>query len=168
MHVLSVNKVGALGLVLTDAMAQAITPHSISAAAVLLTLRDRGSMTPTQLADVAGITQPTATRVASRLVRLGFVQRSVRDGRAAPLRLTPAGRRQAQGLQRSRLAALERLINVLPETERRAFERAVDTLLDHVTVSRAFARTTCRLCDHSVCTGHRCPVGVKAKTLEGS
>jgi DNA-binding MarR family transcriptional regulator len=163
---IAANKLGALGLLLTDAMGAALGDLSPSAAALLLTLRYRGDMTTTALARIAGISQPTAVRVADGLVRRGLILRQDRAGRTAPLRLTRMGARQAEALQRARLKAMERLLAGLSATERAAFERTLDKLLAATTGSRAFARTTCRLCDHAVCDGRLCPIGTRASELE--
>ena len=160
------NKLGALGLLLTDAVSEALGELSPSAAALLLTLRYHGDMTTTELAAIAGISQPTAVRVADGLVRRGLIQRQDRAGRTAPLRLTRTGARQAEALQRVRLKAMARLLAGLSATERAAFERTLDKLLAPATVSRAFARTTCRLCDHGSCDGPLCPIGSRATELE--
>ena len=165
MHKVFPNKVGALAVLLIDALAKALADYSPSAASLLLTLHYRGSMTATELAVVVGISQPTAVRVTDRLVRLGLIQRQAHAGRTTPLRLTRAGERRAAGLQRDRLKAMRRLVNVLDGTERKHFEHAVNKILRDATLSRAFARTTCRLCDHSVCVGQLCPVGSKASAL---
>jgi DNA-binding MarR family transcriptional regulator len=163
---ISANKLGAFGLLLMDAMGEALGDLSPSAAALLLTLRYHGDMTTTALAAIAGISQPTAVRVADGLVRRGLIQRQDRVGRTARLRLTRTGARQAEALQRARLKTMERLLASLSATERTAFERALDKLLAAATVSRAFARTTCRLCDHRSCDGRLCPIGSRASELE--
>jgi DNA-binding MarR family transcriptional regulator len=166
MHVFIANKLGAFGLLLTDAMGEFLDDLSPSAAALLLTLRYHGDMTTTALAAIAGISQPTAVRVADGLVRRGLIQRQARTGRTAPLRLTRAGARQAEAAQRARLKAMEHVLAGLSAVERAVFERAIDKLLAAATVSRAFARTTCRLCDHGSCDGPLCPIGSRASELE--
>jgi len=166
MHGLYENKLGALGLLLTDAIHGVLGEHSPSAASLLSTLYYQGPMTATALAEVGGIAQPTAARVTGRLIRQGLIQREAHTGRTAPLRLTRLGKRQARTLQRVRLMAMNRLLSGLSKTERFHFEEAIDKILRHATHSRAFARTTCRLCDHSVCSGRLCPVGSKATALE--
>jgi len=160
------NKLGALGLVLTDAMGEVLGEFSPSAAAMLLTLRYHGDMTATELAGIAGISQPTAARVTDGLVRRGLIQRQDRAGRTAPLRLTRTGTRQAEAVQRARLKAMEHLLANLSAGERSAFECTLDKLLAAATVSRAFARTACRLCDHGSCDGRLCPIGSRASEFE--
>lgn len=166
MHRLCANKLGALGILLSDGIHEALGEHSPSAASLLLTLYYQGPMTATALAEVGSIAQPTAARVTGRLVRLGLIRRESRAGRTAPLCLTRAGRRQARALQRLRLVAMKRLLGGLSRTERSQFEEAINKILRHATHSRAFARTTCRLCDHSVCEGSGCPVGSQASAME--
>jgi DNA-binding MarR family transcriptional regulator len=160
------NKLGALGMLIGDATSGALGDTSESAAALLLTLRDRQGITITELARVAGIAQPTAVRVLDGIARRGWIERQERDGRTTPLRLTPSGRQQAKALQAARLAALERLLAPLPAAERRGFLRGLDRVLAAATVSRGFARTTCRLCDHETCAGALCPIGTRATELE--
>lgn len=166
MHALFANKVAALAVLLTDELTRALGDYSPSAASLLLTLHYQGPMTTTALAAVADISQPTAVRVTDRLVRLGLVQREAHAGRTTPLRLTRAGERHATALQRDRLEAMSRVVDVLDGTDRKHFERAMNKILRDATHSRAFARTTCRLCDHSVCGGKLCPIGSKTSALE--
>lgn len=168
MHMSSANKLGALGMLIMDATGAALGDVSPSAAALLLTLYYRPGITVGELARVAGIAQPTAVRVLDGLVRRLWLERQAKAGRTTPLLLTRAGRRQAQALQTARLAALDRLLAPLPRAERAAFERALDLILAGATSSRAFARTTCRLCDHGTCDGVLCPIGMRATELEQS
>jgi DNA-binding MarR family transcriptional regulator len=160
------NKLGAFGLLLSDSMGSALDDLSQSAAALLLTLHYRPGTTASELAEVAGIAQPTTVRVLDGLVRRGLVERQPSIGRIVPLRLTAAGRDRAEVLQAARLNTLDRLLAVLPEEERAAFERALDLMLAAATTSRPFARTTCRLCDHVICDGPLCPIGTRATELE--
>jgi DNA-binding MarR family transcriptional regulator len=163
---LSSNKLGAFGVLICDAMENALNGLSPSAAALLLTLYYRPSVTITQLAEVAGIAQPTAVRVLDGLARRGWLERQSRIGRTTPLLLTGAGKEQAQSLQAARLRGMDRLLAALPEQDRITFERSLDTILAAATSSRAFARTTCRLCDHAACDGPLCPIGTRATQLE--
>src|SRR5450432_1233184 len=98
MHMNAANKLGALGLLLFDAMTGALDDLSGSAAALLLTLHYRPGMTATALAAVAGIAQPTAARVLDGLIRRGLMERQARSGRIAPLRLTRMGQQRAHSL----------------------------------------------------------------------
>jgi DNA-binding MarR family transcriptional regulator len=161
---LDANKLAALGLLVHDTMAAALGAFSPSAAALLLTLHNHGSMTATAIAPILGVAQPTAVRVAGGLIRQGLVVAS-RDGRTAPLDLTRAGRRQAEALQRARLGAIEPLLVGLSPRKRARLGRLVDRVLAGATRSEAFARTTCRLCDHRLCDGPRCPIGTEVHRI---
>lgn len=160
------NKLGALGVLISDTMDEALVDVSPSAAALLLTLLYREGTTVTRLAAVAGIAQPTAVRVLDGLASRGWVERQARTGRTTPLRLTAAGKAEAQRLQAARLAAMERLLAALPERDRAGFDRALDIVLAGATISRASARTMCRLCDHPSCMEPDCPVGSRATEIE--
>jgi len=160
------NTLGALGLLLSDTMEHALGDVSRSAAALLLTLFYRPGLTATELAHVADVSQPTATRVLDGLVGRGWLKRQARSGRNTPLRLTAAGKRQTQAMQTVRLRALDRLLTPLSRQERAAFAQSMAKVLADATTSRAFARTTCRLCDHKMCDGPSCPIGARVRALE--
>jgi DNA-binding MarR family transcriptional regulator len=150
---------------IADAVENALGDVSTSAAALLLTLNDRPWATVTELAHVAGIAQPTAVRVLDGIARRGWIERQPRAGRTTPLRLTPLGRKKAKELQSARLGALERLLAGLPDADRSAFDRCLNSLLASATISRAFAQTTCRLCDRASCDAQRCPIHRRAAEL---
>ncbi|PLX36222.1 MAG: MarR family transcriptional regulator [Hyphomicrobiales bacterium] len=166
MHMLCANKLGAFGLLVFDAMGEALGELSPSAASLLLTLSYRPGLTVTELAAVAGIAQPTAVRVLDGLVKRGLAERGEKIGRTAPLALTNTGRAEAERLQAARLGVLDGLLGALPDDQRAAFEAALDTILAGATTSRSFARTTCRLCDHELCDGPLCPIGTRATEIE--
>jgi hypothetical protein len=42
----------------------------------------------------------------------------------------------------------------------------LDRVLADATTSRAFARITCRLCEHDLCGPSVCPIGCRATELE--
>jgi hypothetical protein len=69
-------------------------------------------------------------------------------------------------LQALRLAALDDLLRPLRPDERQLFISLMDAILAGATTSRAFARTTCRLCEHDLCTADLCPIGRRAADLE--
>src|SRR6266567_7175185 len=103
MHMICANKLGALGVLVSDRLDEALDGLSQSAAALLLTLHYRPGVTITQLATAADIAQPTAVRVLDGLARQGWLERQARVGRTTPLLLTAAGRGRVQSLQAARL-----------------------------------------------------------------
>jgi DNA-binding MarR family transcriptional regulator len=160
------NKLGAFGVLISDAIDGALDGLSPSAAALLLTLHYHPSITISQLAEVTGIAQPTAVRVLDGLARRGWLERRARVGRTTPVLLTDAGTKRALSVQQARLHAMDRLLATLPEQQLITFVRSLDTILAAATTSREFARTTCRLCDHAACDGALCPIGTRATELE--
>lgn len=167
MHMLNANRLVTLSVLLSDTLDAAHGDLSPSSAALLSTLHHFDGSTVSELGAVAGIAQPTATRVLDGLVRQGFVRRSDKVGRETPLHLTKTGRNRAEALKTARADAMARLLDLLPEEQRDQLITATEVLLAEATTSRAFARTTCRHCDHGVCTGVACPVGNRATALEG-
>jgi DNA-binding MarR family transcriptional regulator len=166
MHMNIANKTGALAVLLFDALEAAFGDLSPSAAAFLLTAFYRPGSTTTEIAAVAGVSQPTGVRVLAGLRARGFIQPPARAGRKSPVLLTNAGRSRASAVQAARLAAMSKLLGVLTPAELAQFEATADKLLAEATVSRAFARTTCRLCDHPNCLEPECPLGTRASALE--
>jgi DNA-binding MarR family transcriptional regulator len=160
------SKLGTLGVLLSDVGERAAEDLSPSGAALLLTLRFHPGATATELAAIAGIAQPTAARVLEGLGRRDLILRQRRAGRTAPLALTSAGKRRARRLLSLRRRALGSLLGALSGAKQAGLERIVDRVLSAATTSRAFARTTCRLCDHGACDGPRCPIGTRATELE--
>src|SRR5579859_537692 len=118
MHMLLASKLGALGVLISDLGERVSGDLSSSAAALLLTLRFRSALTATELADIAGIAQPTAVRVLDGLIRRGLVVRQQRRGRQAPLRLTTLGRKRAREFLSARLRALGDLLSAFSDDER--------------------------------------------------
>jgi DNA-binding MarR family transcriptional regulator len=160
------NKLGALGVLLSDALEKTNDDLSPSAAALLLTLFYGPDVTSTAAAKVAGVRQPTAVRIVDGLARRGLIQRNERAGRITRLTVTLEGRKRARSLQMTRLGAMADILHALSKRERATFGQVLDKLLRAATHSRAFARTTCRLCDHKLCTGALCPIGTRATELE--
>lgn len=167
MHMnIEANRVVTLASLVQDRMTGAFEDVSASGAALLLTLLNRGELTVTALADILGVAQPTATRLIDGQQRLGLVRRAGKAGREVRVALTAKGRRRADGLQRARADAAAALLAPLTSAERRALGGLVHKLLYHATESRAFARHTCRYCDHDVCRGRHCPINRRATELE--
>ena len=80
------NKLSVLATLIDDTMRAGFAELSQSAAAALLTLRLRGSMTTSELAAIIGVAQPTAVRLVDGLVRAGLVLTRVeRSSVSAPL-----------------------------------------------------------------------------------
>lgn len=163
---LDANKLGALGAIIANKTNVALEGLSPSAASLLSMLHFKPRLTATALATIAGVSQPTAVRLLDGLERQGLLTRGEPKGRVTPLALTKRGRKRAVSLQKRRLAALDGLLSPLTTKERRQFGGMLDRLLAGATTSRAFARTTCRLCEHDLCGPGVCPIGCRAGELE--
>jgi DNA-binding MarR family transcriptional regulator len=99
-------------------------------AAALSTIERAGPLGPSELARLERVQRPTVTRVVARLCDLGLVKRlpDARDGRAALLEVTPAGRRALADLRRQKTAFLADRLNGLEDEERELLARASDLL----------------------------------------
>ncbi|NLS20716.1 MarR family transcriptional regulator [Rhizobium sp. P40RR-XXII] len=166
MQLLNANKLGALGTLIRDRTDAALGEFSPSAASVLSMLHFKPGLTTSKLAAIIGISQPTAVRLIDGLERQALIERGLPEGRVTPLRLTEEGQAEAKALQARRLAALDGLLGSLQPDERQAFTSLLDVVLSGATTSRAFARTTCRLCEHNLCGPEICPIGCRAAAIE--
>jgi DNA-binding MarR family transcriptional regulator len=113
------------------------------------------------LSRALGLTHSAAVRLVDRLAEGGLVERGRgADGRSVAVVPTPEGRDVARRVAEARAAALEEVLDVLSEAERRQLARLHEKLLAGVTPDRAAARHLCRLCDPDACGHHegRCPV----------
>ena len=166
MQLLDANKLGALGTLIRDRTDAVLGPLSPSAAAVLSMLHFKPGLTTSEIAVVVGVSQPTAVRLIDGLERQALILRGEPVGRVTPLRLTKAGHEAAEALQARRLVAMDGLLGALPEADRQHFVSLLDRILQEATTSRSFARTTCRLCEHDLCSADICPIGCKASEIE--
>ncbi|MDY7104927.1 MAG: MarR family transcriptional regulator [Actinomycetota bacterium] len=162
---LAANHVGAFARLVVDRQAAADGDRSASATAVVLTLLHHGPMTTTELARIIGVRQPTAHRLVGHLVDDGLVERRG-GGRRVELRLTRRGRAATHRSQRARVEVVEGLLGVLSAEELAFLDDAVSRVLAAATPDRATARNLCRFCDHAVCDGPACPVGMAATARE--
>ena len=91
MHMLLENHLAALGTLVRDRMVAGFGGMSPSAAAVLLTLANRGPMAVSELAAILGVAQPTASRLldglAGGLAGDGLVARREKRGRRVAIAL---------------------------------------------------------------------------------
>lgn len=166
MQVLTANKLGALGVMISDRVEGTLHGLSPSAAAVLSMLHFKPALNSAGLAAICDVRQPTVVRLLDGLVRQGLVERGEPEGRATPLSVTPLGRERAEAVQQARLTALDALLSALDDDEQATFGALVDKILAGATDSRAMARTTCRLCEHDLCAPGVCPVGLRADQVE--
>lgn len=155
------NKLAALTVALSDRLAEVSSSHH----ALLATLRHRGPLPVTDLAAIAGLSQPATTRALQELQRQALVEPIPTPGRQRPYRLTADGLCAARDTEEQRLGVTRALVNGLCDTERQTLDHLLTRLLTDLTPDTAGARHICRLCDHAVCAGPACPVGSQARAL---
>jgi len=161
------NKLAVAVTALAERIEQACEPLAPSAAATLLWLRHRAPRTATEMAPILGLTQPTAQRIVDGLLRDGLAVRAPgARGRAAPVRLTAKGRKQAETLQARRLQAFAQVLAPLGAEDRQSLDRLLDAVLRPMVDGRPYARHICRFCDHGICNAPLCPVDDAATALE--
>lgn len=97
---------------------------------LLSRLNSCGPLRVGELADLLGVDNSTITPQAQRLERLGYIMREPdpEDGRAAVLKITPAGRNTLRRLQSSWRDVLTEKLQTWPEVERVAAAQALSRL----------------------------------------
>ncbi len=158
------NLLGALSLALTDRVASALEATlgvGGNAGAALLSIGTRPGESIDQLSRVLSLTHSATVRMVDRLEQRGWVRRDRGggDGRTAALTLTPTGRSVFRRLLKARKTALNRVTSVLGDRENETLRKLLTKMLASLPDDRAEARHLCRMCEHSVCVGVRCPVG---------
>jgi MarR family transcriptional repressor of emrRAB len=154
------NLLGALGVVLADALADSAEPAggSSTAAALVALLGPSAGASIDALAGVVGLSHSGTVRLVDRLAADGLLERRRgADQRSAALVLTAAGRRAARQVLRRREANLQVLLGVVTSDQQAALVEITERLLSG---SRAAEPRICRLCDLEACgrSRGRCPV----------
>ncbi len=158
------NLLGALSLALTDRVAAALEATlgaGGNAGAALLSIGTRPGESIDQLSRVLGLTHSATVRMVDRLEQRGWVQRDRggHDGRTATLTLTATGRSAFRRLLKARKTALNQVTGVLGDRENETLRKLLTKMLASLPDNGAEARHLCRMCEHGVCVGARCPVG---------
>lgn len=104
-----------------------VTGLSPSHAFLLMVVRERPGITPTELSTVLQLAPSTVTRFVDRLEHRGLLQRQS-DGRAVGIWPTPAGKALHPKLVRAWKSLHERYAAILGREEGDAFARLVDEL----------------------------------------
>src|SRR3954463_111802 len=126
------NLLGALGIVLSDALAEAAdgAGGSSSATALVALHGPSANASIEALAGVVGLSHSGTVRLVDRLVGDGLVERRRgADQRSAALVLTPAGRRLARQVLRRRDEKLANLVTLLTDEQRDALDEIAARLL---------------------------------------
>lgn len=156
------NRLGALSVALSDALAAALPPpiaDEAPDAAALNTVMQWPGMRVDELAAILGLTHSGTVRVVDRLARKGLMERRPHpgDARAVALHLTPDGQATADQAQAERIGLLRALVADLGPEGRDALGLAVDALLRRLAPDAPSANRVCRLCEERLCTPDVCP-----------
>lgn len=157
------NLLGALGIVLTDALADAaqLGGGATPAAALVALHGTSAGGTIDALAGRIGLSHSGTVRLVDRLSRDGLVERRRgADQRSAALVLTPQGRRAARSVLSRREANMQVLLGLLTDDQRSAAIELAEALLGAVGYEERTEGRVCRLCDLEACGRRRgrCPV----------
>ncbi|HSY14583.1 MAG TPA: MarR family transcriptional regulator [Jatrophihabitantaceae bacterium] len=127
----SANSADAIYALLSTVSRRASRERSLTTLATLATLARTGPRRITDLAAIAGVTQPSVTALVTALERDGLVERQSdpSDKRVALVVLTPAGRTYTRNRRQASTTSLAQLINKLPPDEAIALTAAVPALL---------------------------------------
>ena len=101
---------------------------------VLACLADRNSLTVTDLADLSLLKQPTLTKVLDRMERQDLVRRTVDedDRRRVLVRLTMAGRKQAETLLLQARGAERNILSILDSTRLAGLKQDLRLVIDRM------------------------------------
>ena len=157
------NLCGALGVVLSDALADAaeVAGGSSAATALVGLYGPSNGASIDALAGVLGLSHSGAVRLVDRLASDGLLERRRgADQRSTALQLTPAGRRMARQVMRRREANLQILLGLLTDDQERMLAEVMERMLIELGRDRAAEARVCRLCDLEACGRPRgeCPV----------
>lgn len=102
-----------------------VTPQQ---AETLQLIAEKGAVSTSQLAVVLGIDPSTASRNLAGLEKAGLITRKkgTDDGRQTDIRLTPRGKRAADGASSSATTAFATLLDKLPRNERQKITDALE------------------------------------------
>jgi MarR family transcriptional repressor of emrRAB len=156
------NILGALVTAIGDELREATesaTGRGGATAAALAVLAQEPDLGIEELRVPLGLSQPATVRLVDRLVDDGLARRGPgRDARSISVRLSAAGRREAQRVLDRRAEVLRSATAALAPREQALLGRLVEQMLVGMTEDRAQADHICRLCDLSVCPDEVCPV----------
>jgi DNA-binding MarR family transcriptional regulator len=165
MHISSrtANLLGALGIVLSDALADAaeVAGGTTSATALVALSGPSAGASIDDLASVVGLSHSGAVRLVDRLAADGHVERRRgADQRSTALVLTPAGRRAARQIVRRRESNLQFVVALLTDDQQVVLEALAERVLGQLGATAGAEARVCRFCDLEACGRARgtCPV----------
>ena len=157
LNLLGAFAVGCFDLQQTAMGEGGLTPAELAA---LLGAYTRPDSTVREIAVATGLTHSGAVRTIDRIELAKWVERRTgRDRRTVEIRCTAEGRKKVRHALALRKSALTNVAKVLPKSDLAAFRRLAKKFLSQLPEDRSDAWRICRLCEHGVCRGAKCPVG---------
>ncbi len=152
------NLLGAAGLVVQDALAEADASDSASAALICVGSHPDESIAV--LSQAIGISHSGTVRLVEKLVEENLIRRvrTAQDKRSAVLSLTAKGKKRFAATLRRRQEALAALTEGLSDAETKRLIALFSRMLAKSVASEEDARRTCRLCCEEACRPSGCPV----------
>src|SRR3954452_260656 len=144
------NLLGAFGIVLADALAEA-GGDSQAAALVAIGGPSAGASIEA-LSAVVGLSHSGTVRLVDRLEADGLVERRRgADHRSAALLLTPAGRRAARQALRKRGTQMQSVLSLLTDDQQTMLTDVAELVLGRLGARPGAEQRVCRLCDVDAC-----------------
>lgn len=118
--------------VVAKSVAEVEDQVSLTQLRILVMLATHGSRNLVTVADALGVHPSNATRTVDRLVTAKLVDRrdAPHDRRNVSLTLTPKGRALVETVFAHRRAAIERVIEQMPDSKRRALPAALESFAE--------------------------------------
>lgn len=152
------NLLGAVGLLVQDALADANASDSASAALICVGSHPDESIGA--LSQALGISHSGTVRLVEKLVEENLVRRTrtAEDKRSAVLRLTSKGKKRFTPLLKRRQEALAALTDWVSDADTKRLTALFSRMLAESVSSKEDARRACRLCCEDACRPSGCPV----------
>jgi DNA-binding MarR family transcriptional regulator len=118
--------------VVASSVAEVEDQVSLPQLRILVTLATRGPLNLVAVAESLGVHPSNATRAVERLVVAGLVDRRdvPTDRRNVSLTLTPGGQKLVDSVFEHRRAAIQAVVQRMPEAKRRALPTALESFAD--------------------------------------
>ncbi|WP_075216903.1 MarR family winged helix-turn-helix transcriptional regulator [Mongoliimonas terrestris] len=145
------NKIAALALAISDDTLANSEDFAPTAVAALISIRDQEPLSIGDIARIVGLTHSAAVRLVDRLEKDWLVRRQRRVGREVMVEITARGRRRAQQLQETRMAAVDSYLGALSPEELGLLDQMVTRMIQRRTSGGNDLEHFCRMCRRGTC-----------------
>jgi DNA-binding MarR family transcriptional regulator len=160
------NLLGAAALAIAGATEESTGPRSQAANAALAILRQWPPRSIGNLSKVLQRSHSASVRLVEELQAEGLVTKHAGlDRRSIVVKLTGAGRREAEAILAQRAKVLDGVVSTLAPADQRDLARILEKILTSLTPDRETCDHICRLCHIAACPQDRCPVELAVRTI---